>query len=35
MNNDVLEFNDVWKTYKMGAEDIQALRGVNLTVNRG
>ena len=35
MNNDVLEFNDVWKTYKMGAEDIQALRGVNLTVSRG
>ena len=35
MNNDVLEFDNVWKTYKMGAEDIQALRGVNLTVNRG
>ena len=35
MNNDVLEFNDVWKTYKMGAEDIQALRGVNLTVSKG
>ena len=35
MNNDVLEFNDVWKTYKMGAEDIQALRGVDLTVSRG
>ena len=35
MNNDVLEFNDVWKTYKMGAEDIQALRGVNLTLRKG
>ena len=35
MNNNVLEFNDVWKTYKMGAEDIQALRGVNLTVSKG
>ncbi len=35
MNNDVLEFNDVWKTYKMGSEDIQALRGVNLTVING
>ncbi|WP_048192894.1 ABC transporter ATP-binding protein, partial [Methanobacterium veterum] len=35
MNNDVLEFNEVWKTYKMGSEDIQALRGVNLTVNSG
>ena len=34
MNNNVLEFNDVWKIYKMGAEDIQALRGVNLTVNQ-
>ena len=35
MNNDVLEFNDVWKTYKMGSEDIQALRGVNLAVIKG
>jgi putative ABC transport system ATP-binding protein len=35
MNNDVLEFNEVWKTYKMGSEDIQALRGVSLTVNSG
>jgi len=33
MNNDVLEFNEVWKTYRMGSEDIQALRGVSLTVN--
>ena len=35
MNNNVLEFNEVWKTYKMGAEDIQALRGISLTVNKG
>ncbi len=35
MNNDVIEFNEVWKTYKMGSEDIQALRGVNLTVADG
>ena len=36
MNNDrILEFKDVWKTYKMGTEDIQALRGVNLIVNDG
>ena len=35
MNNDVLEFNDVWKTYKMGSEDIQALRGVDLTIIKG
>ena len=35
MNNNVLQFNDVWKIYKMGSEDIQALRGVNLTVSSG
>ena len=35
MNNSVLEFNEVWKTYKMGSEDIQALRGVSLIVDRG
>jgi putative ABC transport system ATP-binding protein len=36
MNNDiVLAFKDVWKTYKMGTEDIQALRGVKLIVNEG
>ena len=35
MNNNVLEFNDVWKTYKMGTETIQALRGITLTLNRG
>jgi len=35
MNNNVLEFNEVWKTYKMGSEDIQALRGVNLAVIQG
>ena len=33
--NNILKFNDVWKTYKMGTEDIQALRGVNLTVSEG
>ena len=35
MNKDVLEFNEVWKTYKMGSEDIQALRGVDLTIIKG
>lgn len=35
MNNNVLEFNDVWKTYTMGTEDINALRGVSLTVTEG
>ena len=33
--SNVLEFNDVWKTYKMGTEDVKALRGVNLTVSEG
>ncbi|MEN4017526.1 MAG: ABC transporter ATP-binding protein [Methanobacterium sp.] len=35
MINTVLEFNDVWKTYKMGSEEVNALRGVNLTIKRG
>ncbi|MGB9936744.1 MAG: ABC transporter ATP-binding protein [Methanobacterium sp.] len=35
MNNEILEFNEVWKTYKMGSEDIKALRGVSLTISRG
>ena len=33
--NNTLEFTDVWKTYKMGTEDINALRGVSLTVTEG
>jgi putative ABC transport system ATP-binding protein len=35
MNNTVLEFNDVWKTYKMGEDVVKALRGVNLTIKSG
>jgi ABC-type antimicrobial peptide transport system, ATPase component len=35
MNNEILEFNEVWKTYKMGSEDIQALRGVSLSISKG
>ncbi|MCK9151365.1 ABC transporter ATP-binding protein [Methanobacterium alcaliphilum] len=31
----VLEFNDVWKTYIMGSEEVKALRGVNLTIKKG
>jgi putative ABC transport system ATP-binding protein len=31
----VLEFKDVWKTYPMGGEDVQALRGVNLEISEG
>jgi putative ABC transport system ATP-binding protein len=26
---------DLWKTYEMGAEQVHALRGVNLNINRG
>ena len=36
MNNEhLLEFQDVWKTYKMGAEDVQALRGVDINISEG
>lgn len=35
MNDNVLEFNQVWKTYKMGTEKVKALRGVNLTIKKG
>jgi putative ABC transport system ATP-binding protein len=35
MNDNVLEFNDVWKTYKMGEDVVKALRGVNLTIKKG
>ncbi|HEX3013825.1 MAG TPA: ABC transporter ATP-binding protein [Methanobacterium sp.] len=33
--NNVLEFNDVWKTYQMGTEEINALRGISITVTEG
>lgn len=33
--NNMLEFNDVWKTYKMGTEEVKAVRGVNLTIKKG
>jgi putative ABC transport system ATP-binding protein len=31
----VLEFKDVWKIYRMGGEEINALAGVNLTIKDG
>jgi len=35
MNKSILEFQEVRKTYKMGAEEVKALRGVNLTIKEG
>jgi putative ABC transport system ATP-binding protein len=35
MNNAVLEFKNVWKTYTMGDELINALAGLNLTLKEG
>lgn len=34
-NRNVLEFNNVWKTYSMGTEEVKALRGVNLKIGEG
>jgi putative ABC transport system ATP-binding protein len=34
-NSNVIEFKDVWKTYPMGAEEVKALRGVNLKIKKG
>jgi len=31
---DLIRIEDLWKTYVMGAEEIHALRGVNLTIRR-
>ena len=31
----LIETQDLWKTYVMGAEEIHALRGVNLAIERG
>ena len=33
--NELLKLIDVWKTYRMGAVDVHALRGINLEVGRG
>jgi putative ABC transport system ATP-binding protein len=35
MTNHVLEFKDVWKTYPMGDSDVNALAGLNLTLEEG
>ncbi|HEY0196143.1 MAG TPA: ABC transporter ATP-binding protein [Methanobacterium sp.] len=34
-NNNVLEFQDLWKVYQMGDEKINALAGVNLNIKEG
>ncbi len=33
--NELLKLIDVWKTYRMGAVDVHALRGIDLEVKRG
>lgn len=35
MTSNVLEFKDVWKTYSMGSEEINALAGLNLALEEG
>ncbi|AXV37479.1 MAG: ABC transporter ATP-binding protein [Methanobacteriaceae archaeon] len=35
MTNHLIEFNNVWKTYNMGGEEINALAGLNLTLDDG
>lgn len=34
-NKPVIELKDVWKTYRMGENEVHALRGINLVVNKG
>lgn len=31
----LIEVEDLWKVYQMGREEVQALRGVNLTIEKG
>lgn len=33
--SNLIEFNDVWKTYKMGDEEVNALAGLDLTLEEG
>ncbi|WP_321422843.1 ABC transporter ATP-binding protein [uncultured Methanobacterium sp.] len=35
MTNHILEFKDVWKTYHMGDSDVNALAGLNMTLEEG
>ena len=34
-NGDLIEAQDLWRTYAMGAEEIHALRGVSFTIRAG
>jgi putative ABC transport system ATP-binding protein len=34
-NNNLIQIEDLWKTYQMGAEEIHALRGVSFAIPRG
>ena len=31
----VIQTQDLWKTYEMGAEQLHALRGVNIEIHKG
>jgi putative ABC transport system ATP-binding protein len=31
----LIETHDLWKTYRMGSEEVHALRGVSMTIERG
>jgi len=35
MNNNVLVFQDVWKTYPMGEERVDAIKSLNLEIEQG
>ncbi len=35
INGQIINLENVWKTYKMGEVEVNALRGVSLTVNQG
>jgi putative ABC transport system ATP-binding protein len=35
MNNNVLEFVNIWKTYTLGDENVNALAGLNMTLKKG
>jgi putative ABC transport system ATP-binding protein len=34
-SNNLMQIEDLWKTYQMGSEEVHALRGVSFTIERG